>query len=99
LTAAAVVTLSGCGSAQVASAPQRVSLDARANGVAIRPADGRIFITDDKTNSVLSSVDGSTFTPFAAVPVVAGQANALSQVTIADTGSLLVDRFTKDVTY
>lgn len=93
LTAAALVTLSACGSAQVASAPQRVSLDARANGIVIRPADGRIFITDDKTNSVLSSVDGSTFTPFAAIPVVAGQANALSQVTIADTGSLLVGRF------
>jgi DNA-binding beta-propeller fold protein YncE len=93
LTAVAAVTLSGCGSAQVASAPIRASLDARANGITIRPAEGRIFITDDKTNSVLSSVDGSTFTLFAAVPVVAGQANALSQVTIADTGSLLVGRF------
>ncbi|MDN7179308.1 hypothetical protein M0D69_15150 [Caballeronia sp. SEWSISQ10-4 2] len=93
LTAAAVVTLSACGSAQVASAPQRVSLNARANGIAFRPADRRIFITDDKTNSVLSSVDGSMFTPLAAIPVVAGQANALSQVTIADTGSLLAGRF------
>ncbi|MDB5833986.1 MAG: hypothetical protein JWR14_3816, partial [Caballeronia sp.] len=70
LTAAAVIALSGCSPAQIVSAPQRVSLDARANGIAIRPADGTIFITDDKTNSVLSSADGKTFKPFAAIPVV-----------------------------
>ena len=93
LTAAAVIALFGCSSAQIASAPQRVTLDARANGMAIRPADGTIFITDDKTNSVLSSADGKTFKPFAAIPVVANQGNALSQVSIADSGSLLVGRF------
>jgi len=93
LTAAAVIALSGCSSAQIVSAPQRVTLDARANGIAIRPADGTIFITDDKTNSVLSSADGKTFTPFAAIPAVTDQGNALSQVSTADTGSLLVGRF------
>jgi hypothetical protein len=93
LSAAAVIALSGCSSAQIVSAPQRITLDARANGIAIRPADGTIFITDDKTNSVLSSPDGKTFTPFAAIPVVTGQGNALSQVSAADTGSLLVGRF------
>jgi len=93
LTAVAVITLSGCGSAQVVSAPQRVTLDARANGIAIRPADGTIFITDDKTNSVLASADGKNFKPFASIPAAAGQANALSQVSIADTGSLLLGRF------
>jgi len=93
LTAAAVITLSGCGSTQVASTPQRISLDARANGIAIRPSDGTVFITDDKTNSVLSSDDGTTFKPFASIAPVAGQANALSQVSMADDGSLLVGRF------
>jgi len=93
LTATAVIALTGCSSAQVVSVPQRVTLDARANGMAIRPADGTIFITDDKTNSVLSSADGKTFKPFAAIPVVTGQGNALSQVSIGDTGSLLVGRF------
>ena len=93
MTAVAVITLSGCGSAQVVSAPQRVTLDARANGIAIRPADGTIFITDDKTNSVLASADGKNFKPFASIPAAAGQANALSQVSIADTGSLLLGRF------
>lgn len=93
LTAAAVIVLSGCSSAPTASAPQRVTLDARANGLAIRPDDGTIFITDDKTNSVLSSADGVTFKPLAAIPVVAGQGNSLSQVSVADDGSLLVGRF------
>jgi hypothetical protein len=93
LTAGAVIVLSGCSSVQIVSAPQRVSLDARANGIAIRPDDGTIFITDDKTNSVLSSADGKTFKPLAAIPLVAGQGNALSQVSIADSGSLLVGRF------
>jgi DNA-binding beta-propeller fold protein YncE len=93
LTAAAVIALSGCSPAQIVSAPQRVSLDARANDIAIRPADGTIFITDDKTNSVLSSADGKTFKPFAAIPVVTDQGNALSQVSIADGASLLVGRF------
>src|SRR5476649_2152165 len=93
LTAAAVIALTGCGSAQVVSTPQRVTLDARANGLAIRPADGTIFITDDKTNSVLSSADGKTFKSIASIPAAAGQANSLSQVSIADTGSLLVGRF------
>jgi DNA-binding beta-propeller fold protein YncE len=93
LTAAAVIALSGCSPAQIVSAPQRVSLDARANGIAIRPADGTIFITDDKTNSVLSSADGKTFKPFAAIPVVTDQGNALSQVSSVDGGSLLVGRF------
>jgi hypothetical protein len=93
MTAAAVIALSGCSSAQIASAPQRVTLDARANGIAIRPVDGTIFITDDKTNSVLSSADGKAFKPFAAIPVVTDQGNALSQVSIADGASLLVGRF------
>jgi DNA-binding beta-propeller fold protein YncE len=87
------MTLSACGSVQVAGAPQRIALDARPNSIAIRQSDGRIFITDDKTNGVLSSSDGRAFAPFAAIPVVAGQANALSQLTLADTGSLLVERF------
>src|ERR1700710_1040678 len=84
LTAAAVIALTGCSSAQIVSAPQRITLDARTNGIAIRPADGTIFITDDKTNSVLSSADGKAFKPFAAIPVLADQGNALSQVSIAD---------------
>ena len=80
LTAAAVIVLSSCSSAPIASTPKRVTLDARANGLAIRPDDGTIFITDDKTNSVLSSADGKTFKPLAAIPVVADQGDRKSVV-------------------
>jgi hypothetical protein len=92
-TAAVIITLAACGPAQIANAPQRVALDARPNSIAVRQSDGRIFITDDKTNGVLSSADGKAFAPFATIPVVTGQANALSQLTIADAGALLVERF------
>lgn len=92
-SASVALSLAGCGSAQIASAPQRITLDARPNGIAIAQADGRIFITDDKTNSVLVSADGKTFVPFAVIAPVAGQPNALSQVTFSTKGTLLIERF------
>ncbi|WP_156393074.1 hypothetical protein [Burkholderia sp. Leaf177] len=92
-SASAALLLAGCGSAQVASVPQRVALDARPNSIAIAQTDNRIYITDDKTNSVLTSKDGKTFVLFATIPPVAGQPNALSQVTIATDGTLLIERF------
>ncbi|WP_207002986.1 hypothetical protein [Trinickia mobilis] len=75
------------------AAPQRIALDAHSNGVAVRPSDGAVFITDDRTNTVLSSADGVTFTPYAAIPVVAGQPNALSQLTFSRSGVLFAERF------
>lgn len=93
LSAAAALFLAGCGSAQVASAPQRIALDGRPNSVAIAPLNGRIFITDDKTNSVLASTDGKNFAPYAVIPENPGQPNALSQVTISSEGTLLAGRF------
>ena len=91
-TAVAVITLSGCGTA-VPAASQRVEVDARANGIAIRPSDNTIFITDDKTNGVLSSANGKDFVPYATIPPVTGQPNSLSQLIVTDDGSLLVAQF------
>jgi len=93
LSASAALSLAACGSAQVASAPQRITLDARPNSIAIAQADSQIYVTDDKTNSVLASTDGRTFVPFAAIPAVAGQPNALSQVAFSAKGTLLIERF------
>jgi hypothetical protein len=93
LSASAVLALAACGSAQVASAPQQITLDARPNSIAIAQTDGRIYITDDKTNNVLASTDGKTFVPFAAIPAVTGQPNALSQATFSADGTLLIERF------
>lgn len=87
--------LAGCaaggGSAAV---PQRIAVDAKPNGIAVRPGDGAIFITDDATNSVLAATDGHTFTRYAALPAVPGQdRSSLSQLVFADPRALLVARF------
>jgi Gluconolactonase len=88
-----VAALTGCGGDTVTAVPQRVAVSAAPNGIAVRAADGAVFITDDQTNSVLSSPDGHTFAHYATVPVVAGQANSLSQLSFADAGALMIERF------
>jgi DNA-binding beta-propeller fold protein YncE len=75
--------------------PQRIAVEAQPNGIAVRPGDGAIFITDDTTNSVLTATDNHhPFTRFAALPAVPGQdRNSLSQLVFADPRALLVAQF------
>ncbi len=87
------VALAGCASFQTPVTAKSVAVDARPNGIALRAADGTIFITDDKTSAVLSSSHGNSFVPFASIPAVAEQSVSLSQIAFADSGSLLVERF------
>jgi DNA-binding beta-propeller fold protein YncE len=86
------IALAGCASIQTPVA-KSVAVDARPNGIALRPADGALFITDDKTSAVLSSSDGKTFAPFASIPALEGQGVSLSQIAFTGSGSLLVERF------
>jgi sugar lactone lactonase YvrE len=86
------IALVGCASVQTPTA-KSFAVDARPNGIALRPADGTLFITDDKTSAVLSSSDGKIFAPFASIPGVAGQGVSLSQIVFTSSGSLLVERF------
>jgi len=94
-----LATLASCVSTPTVLTPSavielpRIAVDARPNGIAIRPADGAVFIADDASNTVLSSSDGKRFVRYAAVPVVAGQPNSLSQLTFANSGALWVARF------
>ncbi|MFM0609046.1 hypothetical protein PQR05_31395 [Paraburkholderia sediminicola] len=88
-----IALLAGCGGDDVTAVPQRIAVSASPNGIAVRAADGALFITDDQTNGVLSSPDGHTFSHYATVPVVAGQANSLSQLSFADAGTLMIERF------
>jgi hypothetical protein len=88
-----LAALAGCGGDNVTAVPQRIAVSASPNGIAVRPADGAVFITDDQTNGVLSSPDGRTFSHYASVPVVAGQSNSLSQLSFADAGALMIERF------
>jgi DNA-binding beta-propeller fold protein YncE len=87
------VALAGCGSVQPPVTAKSTPVDARPNGIALRPSDGTIFITDDKTSTVLSSSHGAAFAAFASIPPAAGQGVSLSQIAFTDSGSLLVERF------
>jgi hypothetical protein len=84
--------LIGCSTPEAAVQPQKTAVDALPNGIAVRPADGAVFITDDRTNSVLASTGGA-FTPYASIPLEAGQGKSLSQLSFARSGALLVERF------
>ncbi|WP_051481424.1 NHL repeat-containing protein [Paraburkholderia nodosa] len=73
--------------------PARIELSAQPNGIAVRPGDGGLFITDDRSNAILWSQDRTTYAPYAHVPVVTGQPNGLSQLVFAQPDTLLVARF------
>ncbi|MFM0124340.1 MULTISPECIES: NHL repeat-containing protein [unclassified Paraburkholderia] len=88
-----IAALAGCGGDEITATPQKVAVSASPNGIAVRAADGAVFITDDQTNSVLSSPDGRTFAHYASVPAVAGQSNSLSQLSFADASTLMIERF------
>ncbi|WP_454827542.1 hypothetical protein [Paraburkholderia xenovorans] len=88
-----LAALAGCGGDEVTVVPQKIAVGASPNGIAVRAADGAVFITDDQTSSVLSSPDGRTFAHYASVPVVAGQSNSLSQLSFADASTLMIERF------
>jgi DNA-binding beta-propeller fold protein YncE len=87
-----IAALAGCSTPQPVVQPQKTAVEALPNGIAVRPADGALFITDDRTSSVLSS-RGGAFTPYAAIPVGAAQGKSLSQISFAQSGALLAERF------
>lgn len=91
---AALVALSGCAApeATATAQPAKIAVDAQPNGIAVRPGDGAVLITDDRTSGVLLSTGGA-FTPYATIPVAAGQGKSLSQLTFARSGALFVERF------
>lgn len=92
---AIAIAVSGCFSPSgIGDPPYTLAVDALANGIAVRPKDGDLFVTDDTTNAILAEHDGREFSSFGTVPVVAGQSNGLSQVTLTPDGSeVLVARF------
>jgi hypothetical protein len=96
LTGCALIAIAaivaGCGVAP-ASAPTRIELDAQPNGIAVRPGDGALFVTDDRRTGILWSSDRATWAAYASLPVVAGQASSLSQLAFAQPDTLLVERF------
>jgi hypothetical protein len=84
--------VAGCSTPGATIETQKIPVDALPNGIAVRPADGALFMTDDRTSSVLSS-SGGAFTPYTTIPFEAGQGKSLSQITFTHSGTLLVERF------
>ena len=84
--------LIGCSTPEASVQPHKVAVDALPNGIAVRPGDGAVFITDDRTSSVLTST-GAAYTPYASIPVEAGQGKSLSQLSLTRSGELVVERF------
>lgn len=76
-----------------APAPMRIDLGAQPNGIALRPGDGALFITDDRSNAILWSSDRTTYAPYVRLPAIAGQPNSLSQLVFEQHDTLLVERF------
>ncbi|TDV37207.1 hypothetical protein C7405_103334 [Paraburkholderia caballeronis] len=93
VVATAAVFVAGCGSAPPRATSASIGVAAQPNGIAVRPGDGALFITDDRDNAVLWSSDHATFARYATVPAVPGQPNALSQPAFARQDTLLVARF------
>ncbi|RFU48428.1 hypothetical protein [Paraburkholderia sp. DHOC27] len=91
--AAVLAALSACSTPGASTTwPAKTEVSAQPNGVAVRPSDGMIFITDDRTSSVLSST-GGPFTSYASIPVAAGQGKSLSQLSVSSSGELFAERF------
>ncbi|MGF6770392.1 DNA-binding beta-propeller fold protein YncE [Paraburkholderia sp. GAS199] len=88
-----LVLLAACATDTTTLKSQRVAVDAKPNGIAVRPGDGMVFLTDDTTGSILSSADAHTFTPYAAIPAGGAAGNSLSQLSFADARTLLIERF------
>jgi DNA-binding beta-propeller fold protein YncE len=93
LAALAITQMAACASNEAAAAPQRVAVEARPNGIAVRPDDGAVFLTDDTTGSILMSPDGHAFAHYAAILSGGAQGNSLSQLTFVDARTLLAERF------
>jgi DNA-binding beta-propeller fold protein YncE len=93
LTALGVVQLTGCATNGASAGAQHIAVDARPNGIAVRPADGTVFLTDDATGSILASADGHTFAHYASIPAGPSQGNSLSQLAFVAPQTLLAERF------
>jgi DNA-binding beta-propeller fold protein YncE len=77
--------------------PLAVAVSGAPNGVAIREADGAVFVTDDRSNGILSAPDiadaSAAFAPFARIPAAPGERASLSQLAFGPNGHVLVERF------
>lgn len=90
--------LAACGSIAPGSIAQSVPLAGTPNGVAVRDADGAVFVTDDRSNGIVMTThigdeDAPAFSSYARIPAAQGERTGLSQIAFAPNGHLLVEQF------
>lgn len=94
LACCAVLLLGACGSHPPVIPDGQQWPGIKANGIAVSPEDGNIYITDDASNGVLELGSDNTFKTYAKLPASGpGQANSLSQLAFGGTAMLFVQRF------
>ena len=87
--------IAACGTVAPGTTARNVPLPGAPNGVAVRDADGAIFVTDDTTNGIAMTprIGDEDFSPYARIPAAQGERTGLSQIGFAPNGHLLVERF------
>ncbi|SAK52527.1 Virginiamycin B lyase [Caballeronia fortuita] len=90
--------VAACGSVAPGTSVQTVPLAGTPNGVAVRDADGAVFVTDDRTNGIVMTThigdeDAPAFSLYARIPAATGERTGLSQIAFAPNGHLLVEQF------
>src|SRR5689334_18612461 len=88
--------LAACGSIAPGTIAQSVPLAGTPNGVAVRDADGAVFVTDDRSNGIVMTThigdeDAPAFSLYARIPAAQGERTGLSQIAFAPNGHLLVE--------
>ena len=94
--ASAAVALAACGggdSSDVERGPTTLSVDAALNGLYWDKSEQRLFVTDEKANTVRVWSGGTQFAQYANLPKAPDSGATLGQITRTANGTLYLTRF------
>lgn len=91
----AAVSLSACGGggSDVDRGPTTLSVSADLNGLYWDKSESRLFLSDEKANTIRVWDGGTQFAQYAALPTAPASGSTLGQLTRTSDGSLYVTRF------
>jgi len=91
----AAASLSACGGSgsDVDRGPTTLSVSADLNGLYWDKSESRLFLSDEKANTIRVWDGGSQFAQYAALPTAPASGSTLGQLTRSSDGSLYVTRF------
>ena len=93
--AGAAVTLSACGGggSDADRGPTTLSVSADLNGLYWDKSESRLFVSDEKANTIRVWEGGTQFAQYAALPTAPASGSTLGQVTRGSDGTVYVTRF------